>query len=459
MRAPQRISLGFSPHAYQRRIDAAMLLVRFFVAVCHRRFGKTEFALIKLLGSALRCSLPHGRYAYVAPHLNQAKDIAWTRLKEYARRIPNVTIHESELWIEFRNAGGHTSRIRLYGADNPDALRGRYLDGVVLDEVAQMHPDVWGVIIRPMLADRRGWALFIGTPQGVNIFKELFDYAATDPEWDRAVFRASETTLPWLPVSELESLRRELGEEMYRQEFECDFTANAFNLVCPLEWAETAAGRVIKHESELYGYEKVVGVDVARFGHHRSAICRRWGPAYYPIQWWRGMDTMTLASQCAMVWHEWKPDAMFVDVGGVGAGVVDRLNHLGIPAIGVAFGATQGVPPQFKNKRTQMWMTLAYHLRDVGVLLGSTKEISEFKTDVCSLTYRHVGDKRELESKEGDPEQNKHRARPLKSPDLGDAAALTHAEKVIPKHEGYRQMQDLAAAGGGSMKDWKPGWQ
>ena len=81
-----------------------------------------------------------------------------------------ASINESELRVDLPNKG----RVKLYGADNPDALRGIYLDGVVLDEPAQIDPTLWPEIIRPALADRQGWAVFVGTPKGRNAFYEVW---------------------------------------------------------------------------------------------------------------------------------------------------------------------------------------------------------------------------------------------------------------------------------------------
>ena len=96
----------------------------------------------------------------------RAKAIAWDYLKKFTSPIPGVSTNESELWVELPNK----ARIRIYGADNPDSLRGLYFDGVVLDEVADMKPEVWTSIILPALLDRVGWADFIETPKGINLF-------------------------------------------------------------------------------------------------------------------------------------------------------------------------------------------------------------------------------------------------------------------------------------------------
>ena len=128
-------------------------------------------------------------------------------------------MHESELRVDYPRGG----QIRLYGADNPDALRGIYLDGIVLDEYADMDPRVWSEIIRPALADRQGWAVFIGTPKGRNAFFELWRRAQREEGWFSMMLRASQSGM--LPDSELELARRDLTEEQYAQEFECSFDA------------------------------------------------------------------------------------------------------------------------------------------------------------------------------------------------------------------------------------------
>jgi hypothetical protein len=154
----------------------------------------------------------------VAPLYNQAKDVAWLYLKHYARPLGGE-INESELRVDLPNG----ARLRLYGADNPDRLRGIYLDGVVLDEYADMRPSVWGEIIRPMLADRKGWATFIGTPKGRNEFFLLWQLAQDNRDWFPLILRASETGL--LPPEELADARQSMTPEQYEQEFECSFEA------------------------------------------------------------------------------------------------------------------------------------------------------------------------------------------------------------------------------------------
>jgi len=138
---------------------------RWAVLVCHRRAGKTVATICDTIRRAVTENKPDARYAYIAPYYAQAKNIAWDYLLKFAEPAI-VKANQSELWVELVNG----AKIRLFGADNPDALRGLYLDGVVLDEYADMKPRLWGEIVRPLLSDRQGWATFIGTPKGHNAF-------------------------------------------------------------------------------------------------------------------------------------------------------------------------------------------------------------------------------------------------------------------------------------------------
>jgi hypothetical protein len=140
-------------------------------------------------------------------------------VKRLTADIPGVQLNESELRADFANG----ARVRLYGADNPDRLRGLYLDGCILDEYADMRPSVWGEVIRPMLMDRKGWAAFIGTPKGRNNFFQIYDRAKDDSEWFALLLKASESNL--ISADEIEAARKELTPEQFEQELECSFEA------------------------------------------------------------------------------------------------------------------------------------------------------------------------------------------------------------------------------------------
>ena len=171
------IDLGYRPRKWQRIIHENHK--RFGVLIVHRRAGKTIVGILQLINAALKTDRKAARYAYCEPQLNQAKAIAWTYLKEYGLKVPGTKVNETELWVEFANG----ARIRLYGVDHKESMRGQYFDGIVLDEYKDMPSGLWGEIILPALLDREGWCLFTGTPKGINPLSELYDRKQHDPEW------------------------------------------------------------------------------------------------------------------------------------------------------------------------------------------------------------------------------------------------------------------------------------
>lgn len=190
---------------------------RWSCLVCHRRAGKTVACVNELVARAMYTSKKNARYAYIAPFYRQAKDVAWQYLKESTEQFATA-VRESELRVILPNGAW----ITLYGADNIDALRGIYLDGVVIDEYGDCRPGLWGEVILPTLADRRGWAVFIGTPKGNNHFKHTWDRARKQG-WFTMLLKASESGI--LEKKELEEMRQQMTQEEWEQEMECSFQA------------------------------------------------------------------------------------------------------------------------------------------------------------------------------------------------------------------------------------------
>jgi hypothetical protein len=171
-----------------------------------------------LIVRALLENKKHGQYAYICPYYAQSKAVAWQYLERFSQPVLSKS-NQSELWVELING----ARIRLYGADNPDSLRGLYLDGAVLDEFADMKPRLFGEIIRPLLTDRQGWATFIGTPKGHNAFYDIYNQAQKSPDWFVKTLRADQTNI--LPIAELEDAKSSMSINQYEQEFLCSFEA------------------------------------------------------------------------------------------------------------------------------------------------------------------------------------------------------------------------------------------
>jgi hypothetical protein len=213
----EQIVIPYSPRELQLKIHEAVDSHRFTVVVAHRRFGKTVSAINHLIKAAIECNKPNPRFAYIAPTYAQSKRVAWDYLLEFTRPLGAVA-NISELRVDFWGR-----RISLYGSDNADSLRGQYFDGVVLDEIGDQNPKIWNEILRPALADREGWCLFIGTPKGRNHYADLRDRAQVTEGWQLLEFKASQTGV--LSDKELWAARQEMGEDKYQQEFECSFNA------------------------------------------------------------------------------------------------------------------------------------------------------------------------------------------------------------------------------------------
>lgn len=435
------ISLGYEPREWQRKCH--MSKTRFTVLALHRRAGKTELAVMELLDKALRCTQELGMYFYVAPFLKQAKTLAWERLKarcEQLRITGAADVQESELSVRFKHNG---ATVRIFGADNPDAMRGVRLDGVVLDEVSQIKPETWEDILRPALSDRKGWSIFIGTPNGVNLFSQLF-YKAQSAEdgWSSARYTVYDTDA--LDPDEVEQARRDMSEVSFAREYLCDFSASGDNQLVSLSDCENASRRV--HDVNGYFFApRVLGVDPARFGDDRSVIFARQGIVAFEPQAFRGLDNMALAGKVAQKIEDWAPDAVFIDAGA-GSGVIDRLRQLGHDVIEVDFGG-KPTDARFVNKRAEMW----YAVKDWLAAGGAIPNIATLKLELATPTYSFDAANRiKLESKD----EIKKRLAGGASPDLADALALTFAYPVAPRRE--RVVLPIERKRNGPGRDWDP---
>ena len=192
---------------------------RWACLVAHRRAGKTVAAINDIIRAALMCKSPNPLFAYIAPYRSQAKSVAWDYLKHFAAPVL-ASSNEAELTVELVTG----NKIRLFGADNADAMRGLGFDGVFMDEYGDFRPSVWGNVIRPTLSDKQGWAVFAGTPKGKNQFWQIFEQAKKTPdEWFHLTLKASESGL--LPNTELKAAAAQISDDQFLQEYECSFEA------------------------------------------------------------------------------------------------------------------------------------------------------------------------------------------------------------------------------------------
>lgn len=410
----QIISLGFEPRKWSIPVFEA--LIRFSILVIHRGAGKTWLAVMKLVDSALRCNKPLALFGYIAPELKQAKGVAWEILKLYALRVPGTESNESELWVRFPSG----AKIQLFGADHYDSIRGRHFHGVVIDEVADMKREVWSLVILPALANNNGWALFIGTPKGVNLFSELYHGALSDSSWHHSKLTCLDTDV--YTAVEIEVMRKKMGERAFRQEMMCDFEASNDNSLISLDAARAAARRVLT-SAQYYFAPRIMGVDVAWQGGDRSVImCRQGLQAFKPVIS-HGVPEKTFASVVAGVCDKWKPHRIFIDTtGGYGGEVLSRLQERGYPAEPVIF-SWKASEERFLNLRAEMWFKMAEWIKE-----GSIPNDEGLINELCAPMYHNnnAANRLTLESKAD------VKARIGVSPDCADALAISWAAPVSP---------------------------
>ena len=241
---PVAIEVPYKPRPLQLEVHNLRRKHRFVVLVCHRRFGKTVLGVNDLQRSAMTCKLQRPRVAYIGPTYRQGKAVAWDYMQFYSSVIPGRQANQSELRIDYPNGG----QARIYGADNPDSLRGIYLDDVVFDEYG-MHPaQTYTEVIAPALVDRGGRALFMGTPNGKNQFWQIAEHARAEvasgnPEWYYCEYPLSKTGL--LSASYLAQAKAVMTVDEYAQEFECSWEAAIKGAIYARELeGARAAGRV-----------------------------------------------------------------------------------------------------------------------------------------------------------------------------------------------------------------------
>ena len=217
MQVAEDIIIPYVPRGAQEEVHELCSSHRFGVVVAHRRWGKSVCFANELIKRALSTKLGDYRAGFVGPTYTMAKSILWDELKRYTATVPNesVTFNESELRVDFSNG----SRIRLFGGDDPQRLRGMYFDTIVLDEADLMKMPVWTEVLRPAISDRKGDAYFIGTYKYVDgPLGQLYDMGDGDG-WFRRTYKASETG--YLDSDELLEAERIMSKEEYAREYEC----------------------------------------------------------------------------------------------------------------------------------------------------------------------------------------------------------------------------------------------
>lgn len=385
------------------------------MSLWHRRAGKDSAGLNYAAKEMFRRP---GVYWHLLPTQTQARKVVWNNVDKQGRKMVDQAFpealrakkREDEMLVEFKNG----SMWQLAGADNYDSLVGANPVGVIFSEWALTNPQAWD-FIRPILLENGGWAWFNTTPRGRNHAHQMAIMAQKNDDWFFERLTVDDTGV--LTPEDIDDERASgMSEEKIQQEYYCSFEAAEAVQFITYEHVKAALDR------DFEGVSKPVifGVDVARFGDDRSAVAIRHGDSLAKLVSWKGLDTMQTASKVVELAEEYNPDHIFVDGVGVGGGVVDRLKQLGKRAVDVNAGGRATDDNRYYNKRAECWGRMRDWLRD----RGSIESNAELEFDLQGPEYSYDNKNRiQLEKKED------MKKRGISSPDLGDALALTFAEK------------------------------
>lgn len=428
---PIQIPNNWQPRGYQRRLYNEFGFQKQYQRgslIWHRRAGKDSTALNL---TAREMFKRVGTYWHLFPEQSQSRKAIWNGIDRQGRRIidqflPPVVrrrMSSQEMLIETVNG----SVWQMAGSDNYDSLVGSNPVGVVFTEWALSNPEAWDYI-RPILLENDGWALFISTPRGRNHAYKTHRLAQGSDEWLDEILTYRDTGV--LTDEDIEKERRNgMSENKIAQEYLCSFEAEVDEQFIPTELVAQAQ---IQDAFSTIGDPMIIGVDVARFGDDKTVIYPRRGrdARTMPFETYTKLDTMQVAARVAEAINRYNPDQVFIDEGSMGAGVVDRLQHLGFDQVlGVNFGAASDRPINdkgalAKNKRAEMWGSLREWLKGPAALPNDDSLAFELLAPMYSYDPNNaiVLEKKEDMKKRG-----------VASPDIADALALTFAYPVVAR--------------------------
>lgn len=413
----------FYTRDYQKEAWDAILdeAFRRGILIIPRRNGKDILSWNALICKAFQRV---GLYFYMGPYYNQIRQIIWQGSDKDGRRfldyIPRELINGKPTKIDMRIELVNGSQIKLCGSDNIDSIVGTNPFGIVFTEFSLHKPDAWNYL-RPILAENGGWALFNGTPRGLNHFYQMAELAKKDDGWFHQYLTCEDTGIPSKEDVEYER-RSGMPESLVQQEFYCSWTSSSEEVLIPLDIVQPSLSVSLSKEDFNFA-PRILGVDVAYAAKgDQAVIAKRQGRFLHPMAKYQGLDNMSFATEVAKVINDWRPQVVFVDAGR-GEGVISRLWQLGYEdkVIPVHFGG-RPYSELYANKRAEIWCRMREWF-----LAQNQPLIPEDPKLIAALTAPTftVNDKGyiQLESK------IMMKRRGVHSPDEGDALALTFAEE------------------------------
>ena len=321
------------------------------------------------------------------------------------------------------DTGYYYAQAQLWSEENPDAFAGIHNHNgvlVIYDEASGIPHPIWtvteGFFTEPIID--RYWFVFSNPRRNSGAFFECFHKNRNF--WRTRTIDAR--TVEDTDTALYEKIIRQHGIDSYEACVEVlgEFPSQSVAQFIPILSARAAAERIPEPDG---GAPLVMGVDVARFGDDRSVISFRQGRDARSIPWeyYNGIDTMQLAMRVAVAADKYRPQAIFVDGGGVGGGVVDRLKELKYRVIEVQAGESADDKDKYSNKRVEMWDRMREWL-----LIGAIPGDEDLFNDLIGIEYKYNVTTTQLMLERKD----EMKKRGLASPDLADALALTFARPV-----------------------------
>lgn len=353
---------------------------RYRVLVAGRRFGKSTLAVNELLQNAL--THPTSLNWYVGPTYKQTKQIGWRMLKNLIPQELVAKTNESELRVELTNG----SLIELKGCDNPDSLRGVGCSFLVIDEYAVI-PDgehLWGEVLRPMLIDTEGRALFIGTPKGLNAFYTLYQKGVEEKDGFKS-FKFTSYDNPFLSKKEIDKMKDELHPSMFEQEVMSSFLVSSDNILIRIEHLEALKGINFYEDEKIYH----ISCDPATVGGDECIVYVFENTKIIDERVLHYTDTQKIASEIVTLANTYNARGISIDSVGIGKGVADALTNLlrnqDVKVLHISSGEKAINKDNFVNKRTEMWWYVWEQIKNKKV---SYLEDLELRRQLSSVEYK-----------------------------------------------------------------------
>jgi hypothetical protein len=307
------------PHPHPTQLAVLGSKARFRVVVCGRRWGKTTIGMREILYHAF---FKHEACWWLSPTYAMAEEV-WRELKTAGSLIPGAVISETDRRIDFPGGGW----LAIHSTHTADNLRGAGLDFVVLDEAAFMGPHVWPEVVRPMLLERKGRALFLSSPNGRNWFWELYQLGVRRARsWQAFHFTAFDN--PQIAPEELATIQAQTPERVWRQEYLAEFTDAAGQVFRGIQEAATAPADAQPVEGRRYA----IGLDWGREGDYTAlAVIDAETQQMVALDRFNQVSWALQRGRVRALYERWGASVIWAEANSIGAPNIEALQAEGLP--------------------------------------------------------------------------------------------------------------------------------